>query len=142
MFSNSNNTRSQMIDPATSYILVYRSRTNVNVDESAMQGIVSAAQIKNSRIGVSGFLLWKNGSVIQGLLGNRSSVDSLFLDIRQDPRHHHVAVLYEEHVEALTYPGWALKFIDMNRSAVSPPDWKIINAGIPEHLRLIMFSAL
>ncbi len=66
----------------------------------------------------------------------------LFWDIKRDTRHHNVAILYSEHVEGVSYPGWPLKFVDMNRNDVTPADWKIINTGIPEHLRLIMFGAL
>lgn len=72
--------------------------------------ILVTSRTLNSRNGVTGLLLYYGGHFLQVLEGSEEAVRETFGRICKDPRHHDIAVLFEETVEEPLYPDWSMGF--------------------------------
>ena len=68
---------------------------------------------KNLRLGITGLLLYKQGSFMQVLEGEEKTVRGLFAIIRGDPRHHHILLLMALPVAERQFPNWSMGFKDL-----------------------------
>ena len=97
------------------YRLVYTSRNLLQGSESdrakAVAEILATSQANNSRIGVTGALLFNGGYFAQVLEGPRPVVESTFERIQRDPRHSDVSVLQCEPVVERGFLNWSMAFI-------------------------------
>ena len=79
------------------YKLVYCSQNRIrgNSTEVAteLHSILNSARANNSRIGVTGALLYNAGNFAQVLEGPLSSIEQVFEVIQRDPRHSEVVVI-------------------------------------------------
>ena len=64
----------------------------------------------NSKIGITGMLVFKDGNFMEVLEGEESTVKVLFSKIQQDPGHTLVSVIQEGEISAREYPSWAMTF--------------------------------
>lgn len=124
------------------FLLVYRSLTLPTLTKPAMRDIVERAQQKNRNNGISGFLVWKNSTVVQALLGSRQSVENLFAAIAADKRHTSVTKLFSEIDERAKFPDWSMQFWDLDIDAVSIADRQTIQSAFQPYQRTIMFAGM
>jgi hypothetical protein len=64
----------------------------------------------NQRSGVTGMLLYGNGTFLQTLEGEAGIVDGLYEKILHDPRHANVKSLFRKTIESRQYSGWNMGF--------------------------------
>lgn len=107
-----------------------------------MLAIVEAARHKNASLGISGFLLWKGGVVVQALLGPQTAVDTLYATISKDARHHGAARLYSEAEAHDRFPDWSMQFWNLDKDTVTQAERNIITAAFAPHQRTIIFAGL
>lgn len=97
------------------YRLVYTSINLLDGTESeraaAVAEILTISQRNNSKVGVTGALLFNSGCFAQVLEGPQKAVETTFERIQRDPRHSDVSVLQCEAVEARGFPNWSMAFI-------------------------------
>ena len=97
------------------YRLVYSSRNllaKVGQDAAeAVEQILAASQRNNSRVGVTGALLFNGGAFAQVLEGPRRSVEDTFERIQRDLRHSDVTVLQCGPVESRGFANWSMAFV-------------------------------
>ena len=95
--------------------LVYTSRNLIPGTEDEQVAIVAqileTSQRNNSKVGVTGALLFNSGSFAQVLEGPRVAVEATFERIQRDSRHSDVSVLQCEPVESRGFPAWSMAFI-------------------------------
>jgi hypothetical protein len=75
-----------------------------------VQQILLSARLKNSRLGITGALLFNEGLFAQSLEGPRDKVVEVFEAISRDPRHSNVMVLESGIQEGRRFPDWAMAF--------------------------------
>ena len=63
---------------------------------------------RNCSIGVSGILLFADGTFLQVLEGEEASVRSLYEKIARDPRHKGVKIVLEREAKRRSFPDWAM----------------------------------
>lgn len=105
------------------YSLVYVSAAVDHFSDDALQELLKRARHKNAQLGVTGLLLYSDGSFMQCLEGPRPTVSALFETISRDPRHHQVMTLVDEPVEQREFGEWAMAF-----RRVDLPEWLRIAA--------------
>ena len=75
---------------------------------------------KNARLGITGLLLYKEGSFMQALEGDEAVVRELYATIRADDRHHHVLTLVTMTVPARQFPDWSMGFKNLDSEEAAP----------------------
>lgn len=123
------------------YKLVYVSTAQEELDEAALTEILDKSRINNQRAGITGLLLYCEGSIFQLLEGEKEAVDALYNRILKDPRHSGVIRLLAEEGGARNFPDWTMGFrrVDRARFADDPTfvdaiERRSLSRLNPEHL--------
>ncbi|MEQ8662676.1 MAG: BLUF domain-containing protein [Gammaproteobacteria bacterium] len=89
---------------------IYASAANGAFDAAARRELLQRARANNARLGVSGILLYVDGSFFQVLEGEADVVDELFLRIAGDTRHGNVTEIIREPIVRRAFPDWSMGF--------------------------------
>jgi hypothetical protein len=89
---------------AVPYRLIYASSAKRHLAPENLGAILAVARRNNARQGISGMLLYKDGSFIQLLEGDKPSLLGLFEIIKADPRHGAITVLDERKADVKAWP--------------------------------------
>jgi len=73
--------------------------TNINLSPAELDNILEASRRNNSKVGVTGLLLYEDGSFFQLLEGDRQTVDTLYDKITLDKRHHRTTKIVTEAIK-------------------------------------------
>jgi predicted nucleotidyltransferase len=95
---------------------IYASVETEKLDSSQIFSILEKARIKNSRIHVTGMLLYDNGAFFQILEGEREVVEKLLLEISQDKRHDHIVKIIIELIAERSFSEWTMGFSGATRT--------------------------
>jgi hypothetical protein len=93
--------------------LVYVSASVVPFSKLDLLELLTKSRENNSRLGITGMLLFKDGNFLQVLEGDRKNVQSLYQKISGDPRHNKVAGLFEGSSQQRDFPDWSMGFHDL-----------------------------
>lgn len=101
---------------AAIYKMIYVSSAPYDMSDDELMEILTVSRKNNKEKGITGLLLYFDGSFFQLLEGDKESVTSLFTTIAQDRRHTGVIKLYEQVSETRDFPEWSMGFkrIDQN----------------------------
>ena len=75
--------------------------------------MLTEARARNLARGVSGILLYVEGSFFQVLEGEAAVVDPLFARIACDPRHSRVTMIMREPIARRAFDGWSMGFAEL-----------------------------
>ena len=78
------------------------------MDSVDIEQVLRASRRNNTAAGVTGVLLFVEGSILQVLEGPRKTVRGTFERIRTDPRHDHLCVLVEQRISAREFARWSM----------------------------------
>lgn len=99
--------------------LVYASAATTEVGLDEVKQIIKTSLTNNYASNITGMLLYAEGSFIQLLEGDEQEVESLFMDIRQDPRHTDVVLLYKDPIERRYFGEWSMGLADLPRKELA-----------------------
>ena len=77
--------------------------------------ILAQSRINNQRNGLVGVLYFGDGCFFQCLEGEKSAIDALYGRLQLDPRHKDIKLLSRENVSVLSYAGWTMKFVPLEK---------------------------
>jgi len=97
--------------------IIYASAASKKISPEELQKILVGARLNNSRLGISGMLLYDAGSFLQALEGPEAVVAEVFETIGKDPRHTNVHLVFRDAIEAPEFEEWSMGFIDLQRSS-------------------------
>lgn len=100
--------------------LIYSSAAVAPFSERELTELLTIARVNNGRLGVTGMLLYHEGSFLQALEGDERVVDALFTKIGKDKRHHRVVILLRRALAQPQFDQWKMGFASTK--------------GLPEHL--------
>lgn len=95
--------------------IFYRSKAVKPPTPTELEAIVSEAQARNSRLGITGMLLYENGRYVQTLEGPPIELDQIWASVRQDSRHTEIEVLSEHLAPGRLFSGWHMQLFDRNK---------------------------
>lgn len=98
--------------------LIYLSSATKPFSKEELVALLNHSRANNTRNGITGMLLYKDGNIIQVLEGERAIVEQRFEKIRQDPRHKGVIVMESGEVPAREFGEWSMGFRDLNDPAL------------------------
>jgi len=90
--------------------VVYVSTAVVPFSDEALLALLEKSRAKNTRLDLSGLLLYKDGHFMQALEGPDDAVRALYDVIGRDPRHQNVRALTVEPIAERQFPDWAMGF--------------------------------
>jgi acylphosphatase len=84
--------------------------TALALSAAEISALLDQCRRKNATLGVTGMLLYQNGSFLQVLEGEREAVDQLFEKISADPRHARVTKIVEEPIAERAFANWSMGY--------------------------------
>lgn len=106
---------SEQANKAPLFTLVYSS--TVSGEEPSKQvllDILAASRRNNPKNGITGMLLYKDGTFLQVLEGERDKVESLYKHIERDGRHRSLLTLLSENIAERSFGEWSMAFRDVS----------------------------
>jgi hypothetical protein len=90
--------------------VVYTSRATGVFDDADLATLLMNSRANNRRLGLTGFLLHRDGQFLQLLEGPDDVVSTRVSIIEQDPRHTDIAVLLRESGPQRQFPAWSMGY--------------------------------
>ena len=99
------------------YSLVYTSRQNRPFDPADLPSLLQKSRLANSKAGITGMLLYWQGTFVQVLEGERKQVCKLADAISQDRRHGAFFICSRQQIAVRQFAGWSMGFSDLDLPA-------------------------
>lgn len=90
--------------------LAYVSSATPALGERELEALLRSARDRNVEHGISGVLLYHDGSFFQYLEGPRAGVDRVWEHIRHSRQHRGILVLMRAPIVRRAFPGWSMGF--------------------------------
>ena len=74
--------------------------------------ILTRARESNTKLGISGLLIFHENTFVQVLEGPRAGIESLLKKIELDPRHKNMKILLQKEIEEKEFDQWAMGFFN------------------------------
>ena len=115
--------------------ICYVSTARWQLGDAELEHLLQAARTRNQEQGITGLLLYCEGSFMQYLEGPKEAVARIWDIIRGDEKHHHIITLFDRTVPARLYADWTMAY-----RRTEPPDftrllnsdWATSTEGTPE----------
>ncbi len=102
--------------PTVDHSLVYFSTSFGLFDEETIASILQQSRRNNAKVGITGLLLYMNGSIIQVLEGEKEAIEALFKRISRDDRHTHVVCVLNRPVKERLFDRWSMAYETLTTS--------------------------
>jgi len=89
---------------------VYVSRSSYPFTDDDLANLLMTSRANNTRLGITGMLLHREGRFIQVLEGPEEAVRARLAVIARDPRHTAVHTIVDEIVDDRLFPGWTMGY--------------------------------
>ena len=97
--------------------LIYDSSSVTPFSEAELLRLLIGSRAKNTKLSVTGLLLYKQGEFMQVLEGEKQIVEKLFSLIEADPRHRGCTELRWEFIKQRSFPDWSMGFRNLDHHA-------------------------
>ena len=97
--------------------LIYASVATQDFKIEQLTDLLQQAREANERVGLTGILLYSDGSFFQVLEGEPSVIDQLYQKLLLDKRHTQLTVIIKEPIAKRSFESWSMGF-----SSVSPEE--------------------
>lgn len=88
----------------------YISSATSPVSTQSLLELLEQCRESNSSRGITGMLLYANGTYLQVLEGDPQAIDDLVEEIKKDRRHTNIQMLYRKTIERRQYSDWSMGF--------------------------------
>jgi len=78
------------------YAICYVSTANNSLEPNEVVEILDQTEARNNQIGIRGFLIYSDGNFFEVLEGDEKIIKDLFINIKDDPRHKDIIVVFEK----------------------------------------------
>lgn len=112
------------------YYLIYISSAATAMDESQLRELLDSSREKNERMGITGLMLYKSGSIMQLLEGDESRVTELYENIRRDSRHRDVYRVQVGTTQNRMFDDWSMGFCDVDKDCDLPAYHELIDSKL------------
>lgn len=100
------------------YYHVYISQAVKPFTTAELAELLRKARISNASRGITGLLLYQNGTFMQAVEGPKQEVDLLVNRIEADPRHRRMMKLLSGFQDERQFPDWSMGFPELDSAAV------------------------
>ena len=112
------------------YYLIYVSAAARKLERKDLLDILDVSRRNNSAMGVTGILLFKDGSFMQLLEGEKAAVEEIFRRIEKDPRHRGIYRVHDGTADSRSFAGWSMGFREVTtRDLEGIPGFTFVGGG-------------
>jgi len=115
--------------------IAYCSAAMELMSSADLAGLLKTSRVNNERAGITGMLLYREGSFIQVMEGPEAAVLALYETILHDRRHRNLIKLAQAPIAARSFDQWAMGFRDTRD--LSPADFAAwspyLDAPVDDH---------
>lgn len=97
--------------------LVFTSKETTPMTELMLMELLTKSRKNNVRDGITGVLLYREGTFLQVLEGYADKVHTTFSRVLRDNRHHAIKVLLEKPITEWKFRGYAMGFNRLSSSS-------------------------
>jgi hypothetical protein len=98
--------------------IVYTSSSRLEFAVPDLKKLLVGARMRNKAVGVTGMLVFHDGTFLQALEGENRAVNEIFASIQNDPRHRDLTVLHRgPGPEQRVFGEWSMGFADFSGAA-------------------------
>lgn len=101
---------------------IYASAATKSFSAAEMTELLMYARTNNACLGVSGMLLYVDGSFFQVIEGRADKVDGLYKKIAADKRHSGISLIIREPISERSFADWTMGYSAMNREDIKEID--------------------
>ncbi len=94
---------------------IYASAAVRHFETAELTELLQAARKHNEAAGLTGMLLYTEGSFFQVLEGPPDAVEALYARIERDKRHDHVTKIVAEAIPSRSFAQWTMGFSQLSR---------------------------
>jgi Sensors of blue-light using FAD len=98
--------------------IIYASAEERVFGESELTEVLLRARQANAQLGVTGILIYAEGSFFQVLEGKVEDVEAVFTKILSDPRHRDIVQIIREPIHGRDFGDWTMGFLTMTRQDI------------------------
>jgi hypothetical protein len=98
---------------------IYSSAATTEFAEHEIPELLEKTRAGNAALGITGMLLYTEGSFFQVLEGEPKRVDAVYQKISRDARHKHVTLIIREPIPARRFGEWTMGFATLGRREVA-----------------------
>lgn len=113
--------------------LIYASAATVDPGDAELAELLRRSRRNNTRVGLTGMLLFTQGSFFQVLEGDAATVDDVFAAIAADPRHTRAVTIIRERIPRRAFGEWSMGYAAATpeeiRAAAGDPSNDFFGAG-------------
>ncbi|MEP6948093.1 MAG: BLUF domain-containing protein [Ginsengibacter sp.] len=102
--------------------LVYVSSACKHFSEEDLKTLLMKSRENNIKLGITGMLLYSENNFIQVIEGELASINGLYSNITNDPRHTGFLTLLRGEIQARNFPDWSMGF-----KKISENDYSVIS---------------
>lgn len=98
---------------------VYASAATSDFQAAELTQLLQVARENNAKLGLTGMLLYAEGSFFQVLEGPVDVVEALYAKIELDPRHEQVTMVIKEPIPKRQFDAWTMGFYKISRKELA-----------------------
>jgi len=112
------------------YYMVYMSCAVKPMNYDELSALLQQCRDNNHKRGITGMLLYQNGTFMQMLEGEKQVVSDLFDVIRKDDRHTGVHIVLTGDIAERNFEDWSMGFFNMDKAGEFPKYSDYVNENI------------
>jgi hypothetical protein len=98
---------------------IYASAASRDFEAAELAELLEAARANNAKLGLTGMLLYAEGSFFQVLEGQPEVVEALYAKIERDRRHDQVTLVIKEPIPKRYFDAWTMGFYKISREELA-----------------------
>lgn len=102
--------------------MIYCSAARSVVEPQALRELLETCRRNNAEQGITGVLLYRDGSFFQILEGDQAAVETLYARISHDQRHFLVSKIIQEPIEQRDFGNWSMGFAALDEQELCEID--------------------
>lgn len=96
------------------FAISYVSTANKDLNRDEVAELLDQTEIRNNNEGVNGLLIYSGGNFFEVIVGEKSKIKNLFKNIKEDPRHRNLMMVFEKEIDKPLFEDRDANFISQN----------------------------
>ena len=93
------------------FAISYVSSANRDINQDEVAELLDQTEIRNNNMGVNGLLIYSSGNFFEVIEGEETKIKDLFENIKEDPRHRNIMMVFEKEIDKPLFDDKEANFI-------------------------------
>lgn len=96
------------------FAISYLSTANRDINQDEVAELLDLTEVRNITAGVNGLLIYSDGNFFEVIEGEETKIKELFENIKEDPRHRNIMIVFEKKIDKPLFDDKEANFISEN----------------------------